>query len=176
MIMDVDVAVQSVLSGKREDYRPLVEAFEAPVRMVLGAILPDSSAVDDLVHEVFFTAFLKLREYQVGTNFRAWVKTIARNLALNERRRWLKQVELGAELAIEETTSPFLDQFTALVDGETVGHVRDCVASLGEAARAVVQRYYFDGTSVDEIARSERRKTSWVHLVLFRAPGDRNVS
>jgi RNA polymerase sigma factor (sigma-70 family) len=167
-----DAAVRDVLAGQRERYRVIVEQLEASVRVVVGAILPDGGAVDDVVHEVFFTAFLKLREYQPGTDLRAWVNAIARNLALNERRRWLKrrgESAAGAEVAIEEAAGPFIDQLTALVDGETIRHLRDCVGRLGEAARRVVERHYFDGIPGVEIARAERRKESWVHLVLYRA-------
>jgi RNA polymerase sigma-70 factor (ECF subfamily) len=168
---NVDVWVEEVLAGKRERYRAVVESFEAPVRLVLGAIVPDRQAVDDLVHEVFFAAYLKLGEYQRGTDFRSWIKAFARNVALNERRRWLKQRQLSSryDVEIEEAATPLVDQFTALVDGETLAHVRGCVNQLGEAARRVVERYYFEGASGEEIARKEGRKESWVHLVLHRA-------
>jgi RNA polymerase sigma-70 factor (ECF subfamily) len=168
---NVDAVVLEVRAGNRERYRAIVEIFEVPVRLVVGAIVPDATATEDLVHEVFFTAFLKLADYQTGTDFRAWIKAFARNLALNERRRWHKQRLHSSrfEVDVEEAASNDIDQFTSLVDGETARHLRDCVAGLGDAARRVIDAFYFQGLPGDEIARAEKRRESWVHLVLFRA-------
>jgi RNA polymerase sigma-70 factor, ECF subfamily len=80
-------AIGAVLAGDREAYRQIITACEAKVRIVLAAILPVQDMVDDIAQEVFVTAYGKLRDYEPGSDFVAWLKAIARNLALNERRR-----------------------------------------------------------------------------------------
>ena len=83
----IESALQEVLQGNRDAYRSVVVACEAKVRMVLAAMLPGNIAVDDLTQEVFITAYLKLAEYKQGTDFVAWLKGMARNMALNERQK-----------------------------------------------------------------------------------------
>ena len=84
----LDALVGATLAGDREAYRQIITLSEAKVRVVLAAILPDSSVVEDLAQEVYVTAFYKLVDYRPGSDFLASLTTIARNLALNERRRW----------------------------------------------------------------------------------------
>ena len=80
-----------MLDGDREAYRQVIELCEVKVWIVLVAILPDPDSVDDLAQETFIHAYERLSEYRPGTDFYAWAKEIARNLALNERRRWIRR-------------------------------------------------------------------------------------
>src|SRR5256885_754611 len=98
---NLDPLVEAVLRGDREAYREVITQCEAKVRVVLAAILPDSSAVEDVAQEVFVTAYAKLHSYQLGTDLVLWIKAIARHLALNERRRWLRQARFRDRFAAE---------------------------------------------------------------------------
>ncbi len=167
----VDPIVADVLAGKRERYRAIVEAYELPVRVVVAAILPDPQAVEDLVHEVFLTAYLKLRQYRPGTDFKAWIKTLARYVALNERRRWLKQraIERPAHAEIEQTAGEGLDLPDLLDEEKALAHLQECVQALGPTTRSIVERYYFEGVSSREIAHAAQRTESSVWVALHRA-------
>jgi Sigma-70 region 2 len=94
-------AIGAVLAGDREAYRQIITACEAKVRIVLAAILPVQDMVDDIAKEVFVTAYGKLRDYEPGSDFVAWLKAIARNLALNERRRWFRHARFRDKLHAE---------------------------------------------------------------------------
>lgn len=169
---EVDRLVEEVRAGNRQRFAQLIDIFELPVRAVIAAMVPEPHVVDDLVNETFFTAFRKLDSYALGTDFRAWVKSIARNIALNERRRLFKQWgEAGRldRLAIETTASPLVDQFSSLVAAETMAELQECLRELRDAGHRLVRGYYFEGRSVSDLADQEKRKESWVHLVLFRA-------
>jgi RNA polymerase sigma-70 factor (ECF subfamily) len=169
---DIDAAVEAVRRGDRNRYRHVVEACEAPVRVVVAAILPDGAPVDDVVHEAFLTGFLKLGDYTAGTDFVAWMKQIARNTAHNERRRFTRhqQMKRRARGAIEELVAPAVDELMAADrGGEALAALRDCVAALGEPARGLVQRHYFEGAAYADLARAAGRTAAWVRLVLFRA-------
>ena len=53
------------------------------IRML--GVRPES--VDDIAQETFVVAYKKLTMFERGTNFGAWLRTIARNLVRNELRR-----------------------------------------------------------------------------------------
>ncbi len=168
----IDTVVEDVLAGNRDRFREVFDMYEATVRVVLAAMLPDRSVVDDLLHEVFVTAYLKLREYRPGTDFRAWVRTLARNLALNERRRYLRHRSLDRryQAEIEQWIEPAMER---LVDGDrgVTERLRECMDGLPDKARRLVDQYYFQGLSGPQIAEREKQKETWVRLVLFRARG-----
>ena len=47
----------------------------------------DQEAANDLCQETFYKAFAYLDKYQPGTNIRAWLYTIMRNIFINDYRR-----------------------------------------------------------------------------------------
>lgn len=167
----LDEIVIRVRAGDREAYRHIVEACEASMRVVVAAILPQELHVEDVVQDAFVTAYAKLAEYQTGTNVLAWLKTIARYMALNERRRYCReQRRLGHRGArILEAVS---DDVAAIADGapdcllKTLQH---CVDQLGQAAKGVVNEFYWSGSSAETIAGSMGKNVNWVRVVLHRA-------
>jgi RNA polymerase sigma-70 factor (ECF subfamily) len=165
----LDQAVRAVLAGNRGLYRSVVEACEIRVRLALAALLPDGSAVEDLAQETFVLAFSKLDEYRPGTDFVAWLQAIARNLARNERRRWIRARSLDRRYRalLEERVAPRLERLSA---GDTLlAALRDCVSGLQGNARGVVEAFYFDELSSRRIGDRYRRPASWVLVVLHRA-------
>ena len=139
---DFDGMVEQVLAGDREAFRGIVESCESKVRLVLAAMLPESSNVDDLTQETFVTAFRKLPQYEPGTNFPAWIKAIARNLALNERRAWHRRLAMNkkyeAVLEIENRLDNAVDMLGGSLSDEIAAALRDCINALAPHTREMV--------------------------------------
>ena len=169
--MAMDEAVRRVREGDRDAFRFVIQAFEPQLRVLIGGILPRGTPVDDQVQEAFVAAFLRLHEYQLGTDFAAWIRTLARHIALNERRRILRRRGLDHEVArhIEEGVAALLDQLAAVIGAETKRQLRDCLERLEETPRRIIDNYYFRAQSAKDLAAQERRPEPWVHVVLFRA-------
>lgn len=167
----IDEMVSAVRAGARDRYKDVVDACELSVRAVLAVMLPDKASLDDLVCEVFLTAYLKLPEYSAGTNFVAWLRAIARNLALNERRRWLRSEALKNRYrtSLYEQTDELADQMANSLDDQVLRSVRECVGELAPAARHVVEQHYFKDASCAEIAQETGKLEGWVKVVLHRA-------
>lgn len=168
---DVDAVVRDVVAGARDRYREIVARFEVSIRVLLAAMLADAATVEDLAHEVFITAFMKLGDYRPGTDFRAWLKAIARNVALSERRRWARQqkMERNYRRALDDLMERALADVADQLGPEVLDSLRGCVDGLAEPARAVVVAYYFEDRDVADIAARAGRTASWVKIVLFRA-------
>jgi RNA polymerase sigma-70 factor, ECF subfamily len=171
-VSNLDQWVEAVRADDREAYRWIIQTCEAKVRVVLAAILPDPDAVDDLAQEVFVTAYRKLGEYRAGSDFVAWLKAIARNLALNERRRWFRHArgrdrfELEMEQALEPVVLSMADRFA---EGPVLQALRECVEQLEEPSHGVIRDFYFQEIATEEIGRRLGRNPGWVRLILFRA-------
>ena len=95
--------------------RRVLAAYADYVRMVHAILLGrvPRRDVDDLVQDVFITAYTRIRELRDAAAFGGWVATIARNRATDYLRRSRDQVELPADLpggdAIEADTMAVLD-------------------------------------------------------------------
>jgi RNA polymerase sigma-70 factor (ECF subfamily) len=171
--MSIDDAVQQVRQGDREAYRHVIASCEAKVRVVVAAILPELGMIDDVVQEVLVHAYQRLEEYRLGTDFLAWIKEIARNLALNERRGWVRRQAATRrhKAEVEDLLEHDLTRFAERCESDALESIRDCVSRLQDTARDVVERHYWQGMSGNSIAQALGRTTEWVKIVLFRARG-----
>jgi RNA polymerase sigma-70 factor, ECF subfamily len=167
----LDEAIAQVLAGRQEDYRAIVDACEASLRVVVAAILPEQHMVEDVVQDAFVTAYGKLAEYRAGTNFLAWLKAIARYLALNERRRWCRE-----HRHIDEHWTQTLDVLTSDLTGfaerapdDLIEKLRGCVARLSGKTQNVVEAFYWSSAPVETIAAEQGKTVNWVRVVLHRA-------
>lgn len=168
---NLDRTIEAVLGGDREAYREIIVACEAKVRIVLAAMLPDAGSVDDVAQEVFVTAFTKLNDYEIGTDFNLWLKTIARNLALNERRRWFRQARFKDrfEAEVERALEPIIEGFADKYEGNVLQALQECMQQLHEPSRAIVHDFYTNELTSEQIAQRFEQKAAWVRLILFRA-------
>jgi len=169
---EIDQAVTRVRAGDREAFREVIAVCEAHLRMIVAAILPQVGAVDDVVQKTLVVAFFRLDQYELGTSFMAWVTTIARYQALNERRRWLAERSFKDRLRSDQQ----LDQ-TLHHGDEVAGFAREglqdqlttCLAGLREQVADIVRAHYLEDQRIEDIAARYGRSSDWVHLVLHRA-------
>lgn len=167
---DLDRVLCEAAAGDREAFRSVVITAETAVRVVLAAMLPDPVLIDDAAQETFIIAWRRIGDYRPGSDGIAWLKTIARNVALNERRRWRVRQRFGPERdALDALVEPVVDARAEGVGEEAFEAVRACVKDLGAAARDVVTRFYYHGDPVAAIADGTGRSDGWVKVVLHRA-------
>jgi len=168
---ELDQHIQACRAGDVGSYAEVVKACEPKVRAVIAAMCPDPNAVPDLTQEVFIVAYRRLSSYEPGTNFMAWIRTIARNLAQNERRKWYRRQELHEHYQVEadRILAENIDRFVESLPEETLESLRDCVGGLGGRTRELVDGYYYEGCSLKSIAGILNMTSSAAKVALHRA-------
>ncbi len=113
----------------------------------------DSEAAQDLYQETLYRALANKDKYNVGTNIKAWLYTIMRNIFINNYRRKAKQNTI-----FDNTPNDFLLNQAQV----TAGNSAESVLKLKEIQQAVHQLpdifrnpflLYFDGYKYHEIAQ-----------------------
>lgn len=112
----------------------------------------DSETAKDLLQETLFRALANKERYNVGTNIKAWLYTIMRNIFINNYRRNVKQ-----QTIFDNTGNDYLldyKQKTTVNDAESILTRKDIEAAihhLPEIFRSPFQ-LYFEGYKYHEIA------------------------
>ncbi len=83
---DADRLVREVLAGDTAAFAGLVRMYEADVWRVGAALLRDRGATENLVQQAFLDTYAHLAQYHLGTDFGAWLRTVARNRLRKELR------------------------------------------------------------------------------------------
>ena len=109
--------IRAVAAGDRDAFSQLYADYVRMVHAILLGRVPRRD-VDDLVQDVFITAYTRIRELRDAAAFGGWIATIARNRATDYLRQSREQVELPAELpggdAIEADTMAVLETIRKL--------------------------------------------------------------
>src|SRR3954465_293598 len=91
-------AIRAVAAGDRDAFARLYADYSRMVHAILLGRVPRRD-VDDLVQDVFLTAYRRIRELRDPAAFGGWIATIARNRATDYLRQTREQVELPDDIA-----------------------------------------------------------------------------
>jgi RNA polymerase sigma-70 factor, ECF subfamily len=136
------------------------------VKAFILSLQPDFTEADDTVQEVFLVVTRKAGDFAEGSNFMAWVLTIARYKVLEALRR-----RKAAECALSEEVIEIL---CASAPEETFfegrfAAVRTCLEKLTPRMQEVVRLRYFGEHGPGEIARLLSWTPNSVNVTLSRA-------
>jgi RNA polymerase sigma factor (sigma-70 family) len=112
----------------------------------------DIETAKDLIQETLYRALANKEKYNAGTNIKAWMYTIMRNIFINNYRRSAKQNTI-----FDNTPNDFLldyNQFTTANTAETnlnLKEINEAVHHLPEIFKNPFQMY-FEGYKYHEIA------------------------
>ena len=163
----VEDCVSRVKSGERNAFRVIVDLFLPQVRaMIVGRSLPGID-VDDVVQRSFVEAYKNIGDYQSGTNFQAWLLTIARYQLMAETTR-LRRV---ADYHTKYVPEVLARQNLALLEvseqeDDRLRHLAECLSSMPATAREVLRRRYEKDESSLEIAAALNRTNGAVRKQL----------
>lgn len=108
--------IARVKAGATNEFEHLVRRYQGPLFRIVGNLV-DRAAVEDIVQDVFLTAFAQIHRFDSRRgSFRTWLYRIARNRALNARRKKCERL---------------MQQDPVIADGHTL----DCDLIISEAFR-----------------------------------------
>ncbi len=128
------------------EYRPMVLSY-------LRAVLCDEHLAEDLTQETFLVAHRKIDSFDTKRNFGAWLRGIARNKVLHDRRAAARRplvVDSGVVEGMEQVYHLF-DEATGPWETRT-RRVRHCVGRLNEKYRSTVVAVYGRGQTIRQAA------------------------
>lgn len=112
----------------------------------------DNETAKDLLQETMFRAFANREKYNAGTNIKAWLYTIMRNIFINDYRRKAKQ-----NTVLDSSTNEFLlnsNQVAVVNNAESNLRMKEIQQAVYELPDIFKSPFllYFDGFKYNEIA------------------------
>jgi len=165
----IDDAICRVRSGDTGAFEVVVRRFERSLRAWLAACGPPGVDVDEVAQRSFLAAFSRLDEYRTGSEFGAWLFTIARFQLKTEATRLRRVADYHArygldllqrELDRRSNEPPELQQ-------ARLEHLRKCVETLGEHLTRFITWRYEEEIPLDEMASRSGRSVAAVKKQLW---------
>ncbi|MCA1618985.1 MAG: sigma-70 family RNA polymerase sigma factor [Acidobacteria bacterium] len=137
-------------SGDREALDALLASVQGPLYRYALSLVGERQLAEDVLQETFLRVYRKLGWLREPALFRPWAYRIATREAfrhLKRERRWAEQVrDEGALKALP--APPAREEFATVLSAR----LRETVAGLSPASRAVVVLYYLHEMSLEETA------------------------
>ena len=149
-----DRLLHSRAASEAEIIEHLLTHYYADLRHLASNILQDADEAEDAAQETLIAAVSKLDRYQPGTNFKAWIYTIAVNICRGYLRKRKVQTNLHNVLAgLFHLGDSIPSPEEQALRGETEAHLWQAVNTLDEKRRLPVVLRYLHGLSNQEIAQ-----------------------
>jgi len=166
---DVEGALGRVKAGAIDDYGSVVRAYQQRLRNSILGSCPPGVDVDEVVHRAFIEAFRQIQRYELGTNFYAWLSTIARNLLLAEIKRCQRQQKNSANYLENVLAQGLAEEVEMDAELGTVRAeaLRSCQEQLSPESQSLLQSRYDSQTPLEQVALQIGKSVAAIKFQLF---------
>ncbi|HAT68314.1 MAG: hypothetical protein A2481_02760 [Candidatus Yonathbacteria bacterium RIFOXYC2_FULL_47_9] len=118
--------VEKVRSNDQELYSVIVERYQHKLLRYATNLIKDEHKSVDVVQESFIKAFVNLNSFDAGKKFSSWIYRIVHNEAMNNVKKYPKEVPLldGVDFQSDENIENDFEQ------KETVARVEKCLREM----------------------------------------------
>jgi RNA polymerase sigma-70 factor, ECF subfamily len=149
-------------AGDLDAFESLFRQYQGEVYRWVMRIVHEAAVAEELTVEAFWRAHKAHVGFDPQNNFRAWLRRIATNLALDHLRKRRPCVELPEDLAAEQNPDSAVQQ-------QTRAALRKAFAELPPRLRVVAQLGLIEDESYAEIADALAISPGAAKLRMFRA-------
>jgi RNA polymerase sigma-70 factor (ECF subfamily) len=165
--MDEQSLIQQVQEGNLEAFGQLMDVHVRRLRAVIALHAPVPHLIDEIAHETYVFAFNHIHDFQRGTSFFAWIKSIAWNLLRAEIQRFSReqanQSKYAERRVVEVAPQKAPEHAVKELDG-----LEKCLERVPPRLKQLLQMRYHLSFSTEEIADRAGQSSAWVRTTLCR--------
>ncbi len=161
--------VTDSIASDNAGFEEQLRSSQVPVLGYLVQLTGNIHDARDLLQGANLTAWEKRADFQKGSSFVSWLRTIARNHYLNSLRSGSRRF---MQPLLDEDLERLVESRSDEREAEKQRQRRVlqlCMGELPESQRDVVQSFYMDGESLESIATQRKRKRNAIGQLLHRA-------
>jgi RNA polymerase sigma-70 factor (ECF subfamily) len=164
---EIEQALKEVQSGNAEGFTVVVECFHIQLRTFISAMIHDRFDADDLAQQTFLFAYQHIHEYELGTNFLAWLKAIAYNHVRDYRAYAQRTTNVKRGLRDEISRKSIQAMEPTMLDPR-LELLENCVERLPANQRQFLRAVCARRATLDEVATELNRSSTAVRKNLSR--------
>jgi len=144
-------------TGEASAFGELIDRHQRAVYGIVSRMVDTRDDADDLVQDIFVSAYRAIGSFRRDAKFSTWLHTIAVNITL----KWLKKMKRRSTVSIDDPATGLASMIRAEADPSPADSlqqrerneaVRRAIDSLSDKQRIVVVMHYFEQYSCEEIA------------------------
>ena len=167
---DFTALIHRIQGGDQGSFETVIRRLERPLRAWLATHASPAVDVDEVAQRTFVIAFTKLDTFEAGTDFAAWLFSIARYQLRSELTRLRRVADYHARFAPEllERELERRVQEPGGRDEARLDHLKKCLASMGDHLRKYVIWRYDEEIPLEEMASRTGRSVGAIKKQLWQ--------
>ena len=149
------------------EFVELLTAHQSALRCYVASLMPGDSCACDVAQQANATIWKKRDQFALGTNFKAWIFSIARYEVLNYRKKEARDSRLVFSGELEEIFAGELPYHANDFDLRQSA-LRLCLEGLKRSERELIFHRYFEDTTLREFAGKTGRSAAGLKVTLHR--------
>lgn len=171
-IMDSELRqlLTQVAQGDRTAFGRLYDIVSGRLFGIIGRILPRRELAEDALQETFMRIWQKARSYdQTIASPMAWMATIARNQAIDLKRRSAERLAAAATEVDETLADDSPDPESLAGQAGELRRLSECLQGLPDERQQLVLLAYRQGFTREELAERFHRPVTTIKTLLRRS-------
>ncbi len=161
--------IQSVLNGNHSDYSILINRYKNKAFSLLVRILKNKMEAEEVLQDCFLKAFKSLSGFKGESKFSTWFYSIVYNTALTKLSN-KKTARFNRNISLQDEPELADENISGSVEQNSTRKLLDeIILNLPENNAAVINLFYLDGLSCEEIAKVMNISVSNVKILLYRS-------
>lgn len=165
---DIEI-IKHILGGNDNAYRIIIGKYKNSCYNLAYRILACREDAEECISDAFINAYNSLDKYRHDMKFRAWIMRITYNRAISMKRR----KKVNTLPIIEEYEYPNFhtgeEIYSDIFAGDKEQMINYALSFLDEESRAIVNLFYYEDASLEEISLVVNSNVNTVKSKLFRA-------
>jgi RNA polymerase sigma-70 factor, ECF subfamily len=145
----------------------LLTQHQQPLRLYIASLMPGDSAVEDVSQETNTIIWEKRADFELGTNFKAWIFSIARF----QVRKFRYSESRNARLVFcEELEDIISEEFPDHLENLAAHHqaLQQCLQKLKPSDRDLLHHRYFESSKLESYSSKVGRSVGVLKVTLHR--------
>ncbi|MBL8892461.1 MAG: sigma-70 family RNA polymerase sigma factor [Planctomycetaceae bacterium] len=158
------------MNQRTNEFLELYDSVQVPLFRYLCALLVEPEDARDVLQETNLALWLNFDQFESGTNFLSWARTIARYRVMQFRRMHRRAPLLLDESLLEKVAGSILDEHPDELARRTKT-LSNCLQKLSDVDRELIRLRYIGGVTLEKVAEQLGRTVNGLSQSLRRIRG-----
>jgi RNA polymerase sigma-70 factor (ECF subfamily) len=164
---ELDDLLPLIAGGDRLAFGRLYDLTSGKLFAVVRCVLKKPELAEEALQEAFMKIWQRASSYEVGSlRPMAWLAAIARNQAIDFKRRFAERMSERAEELDAADSVPVMPEAELAMD---LSRLKKCLALLPEERQDMVLLAYYQGWTREELAVQYKRPATTIKTLLRRS-------
>ena len=153
-------------TAAQQQFLSLFLRSEREIFRYVAALVPNMIDAEDIVQQTAIALWQKFDAYDPAQPFTPWACRFALNKArqwIERRQRWQSLLEKG----LAEELAQRREELQPEIE-EQLKYLESCVSKLPQAQRALLEGYYYERASIEQLAERSGRTAAATYKMLQR--------